>query len=768
MTLIYQYRINSNHFINNVKVLINFAFDNGIIDYEILSKIILYFGMNNEHIEYVQYLYNQLHRVNNNNDDNNNNFILLSNAYFNIIIKYIEGGTERHKVKKLENEILAIYDDLNNKGLSDLFTHNIILNYYSKYGDITNCKIIYKNILNKFGNSIDSKVIRGLEIAHSLLVKASLNNEEIDEAINFINESPYISSLNTLMNSIGSTISTNKEHSLKNVEQSICFILKINNMIKKNSSTNDVTAVSDIVIESGLSSLMSGYLKANKGNLVMKAYHLIYNYNENLPLVDDKSDQSLNKLFSRSINDNDIYGSIRCFNILLASSTDLLDANKMSFKNKLEVSVYVDPIIMFNWIKTLVFIRIEKSTKQKNLFDQYTLVSAIDFFNAADDHQSALLVWKYAIGKVPFLLSNRCVHSILRSFQVAAHLPELIILTESLPLNRIVLDGRQLDEVINAFLRCSNILDAIKYGRKLLDKKETSFELKYTASGIKNILIYFERYWRDYNCDLKKRNLEFEIKELSKLLSQLKIHVSNSQEINFTLQCCYASLLATSFIAGTQNDSFDIINSINEINTASVTSTILELAVYSAIDGAFPLLTKSSQIVLDKLEKPHRGISYLLENIPAKYKLLKEGDKRVVCSLIDIISILENWISDKDIQLAKRIPIGIGIYQGMYVDAVKYKKFAQAARIIKLLEKSRLILDVDQKSLGSLGGLDKNDDSYLFSPTANIQEIRILLARKMTALLLGTSLVTQKKDMIEKIKKNILITKQVQNNDNNI
>ena len=64
--------------------------------------------------------------------------------------------------------------------------------------------------------------------------------------------------------------------------------------------------------------------------------------------------------------------------------------------------------------------------------------------------------------------------------------------------------------------------------------------------------------------------------------------------------------------------------------------------------------------------------------------------------------------------------------------------------------------------------LDKNDDSYLFSPTANIQEIRILLARKMTALLLGTSLVTQKKDMIEKIKKNILITKQVQNNDNNI
>jgi hypothetical protein len=42
MTLIYQYRINSNHFINNVKVLINFAFDNGIIDYEILSKIILF------------------------------------------------------------------------------------------------------------------------------------------------------------------------------------------------------------------------------------------------------------------------------------------------------------------------------------------------------------------------------------------------------------------------------------------------------------------------------------------------------------------------------------------------------------------------------------------------------------------------------------------------------------------------------------------------------------------------------------------------------
>ena len=92
-------------------------------------------------------------------------------------------------------------------------------------------------------------------------------------------------------------------------------------------------------------------------------------------------------------------------------------------------------------------------------------------------------------------------------------------------------------------------------------------------------------------------------------------------------------------------------------------------------------------------------------------------------------------------QFEKRIPIGIAIHQGIFVDAVKNKKFAQAARIVKLLERSRLILDVDLKSLSSLGGLDNADDNlYQLNPTTNIQEIRILLARKMTALVLGIKL----------------------------
>lgn len=85
----------------------------------------------------------------------------------------------------------------------------------------------------------------------------------------------------------------------------------------------------------------------------------------------------------------------------------------------------------------------------------------------------------------------------------------------------------------------------------------------------------------------------------------------------------------------------------------------------------------------------------------------------------------------------------------------KIKKFAQAARVVKLLERSRLILDVDLKSLNNLGGLDSDDYLHQFNPSTNIQEIRILLARKMTALVLGLSLKKTTTSFTQKIKEYI-------------
>ena len=77
-----------------------------------------------------------------------------------------------------------------------------------------------------------------------------------------------------------------------------------------------------------------------------------------------------------------------------------------------------------------------------------------------------------------------------------------------------------------------------------------------------------------------------------------------------------------------------------------------------------------------------------------------------------------------------------------------------------------MILDVDLKSLNSLGGLDNSSDDQ-FNPTTNIQEIRILLARKMTALVLGTSLKKTTTFFTQNFKKNIeLVTKQVKDINN--
>jgi len=125
---------------------------------------------------------------------------------------------------------------------------------------------------------------------------------------------------------------------------------------------------------------------------------------------------------------------------------------------------------------------------------------------------------------------------------------------------------------MNAFLRCGTLRDGINYGQSLLLKKQTHvLDVKYSA--VKNVLINFERYWRDYNCDMK-RDIGIEINEILLLLSQWK-RESNNNDIDNSLKYCWASLLATSLVAGTYETSFHIISSINQLNTGAVTSSIL-------------------------------------------------------------------------------------------------------------------------------------------------------------------------------------------------
>ena len=472
----------------------------------------------------------------------------------------------------------------------------------------------------KYRNLNESKVVKGKEITHSLLVKTLLNNgnnEDIEDAIALINETPYESSLKQLMYSIGHSFSHEKSnnnirHSLQSVEQCIRYILKVNDMI---------VSVNGTVIDSALSSLMSGYFNANREDLVMKAYHLMYLFNQTTSSVADKS---LDQLFSRPINANDINGCTRVFNVLLAAVDVVLKNNKKSYESK-SVTVgekLVDPKLLWDFTRKITFLRMKSSNKLKNLLDGYTVVSAIDCANSADDYETALAVWRFTLGKVPFFLSQRCIHSYLRSFSLPSHLTELSNFAASLPLPRVKLDGRTIDEVMNAFLRCGTLRDGINYGQSLLLKKQTHvLDVKYSA--IRNVLIYFERYWRDYNCDMK-RDIVIEINEILLLLSQWKKE-SNNNDIDNALKYCWASLLATSLVAGTYETSFHIISSVNQLNTGAVTSSILgnnyycfsvslllllllDLAIYSSIDGDFPLLTRSCPQILEKMEKPTRGM----------------------------------------------------------------------------------------------------------------------------------------------------------------
>jgi hypothetical protein len=110
-----------------------------------------------------------------------------------------------------------------------------------------------------------------------------------------------------------------------------------------------------------------------------------------------------------------------------------------------------------------------------------------------------------------------------------------------------------------------------------------------------------------------------------------------------------------------------------------------------------------------------------------------------------------------------RIPIGVALLQGLFADAVDSKKYSYAARVVRLLEGARLVLDrVDASSLSlplssgttgsgtvAISGTPMEGSSSIRSvesvdemPSSSnaVDSVRNSLARKWAALLVGSSL----------------------------
>lgn len=247
---------------------------------------------------------------------------------------------------------------------------------------------------------------------------------------------------------------------------------------------------------------------------------------------------------------------------------------------------------------------------------------------------------------------------------------------------------------------------------------------------------------------------------------------------------------------------------------------------------------KEGEVVAAKSQKVHNllGISHSLNQIPKKL-LLETASKRTVCTMGDILGFLErcrgsdgdqneggdgtisegtsntrssglgngaNFLDEssssydeystyddydtyvparKEPIKKARVPVGVALLQSLFAAAINERKYKQAARIIRLLEGSRLVIDLDAPALVAVPPIIAAKDEFNAFITASVSAsdatdtaeknkirkilgrasdspsdasavkvVRETLARKWAALLIGSSLNKLKNNVAGSVK----------------
>ena len=89
------------------------------------------------------------------------------------------------------------------------------------------------------------------------------------------------------------------------------------------------------------------------------------------------------------------------------------------------------------------------------------------------------------------------------------------------------------------------------------------------------------------------------------------------------------------------------------------------------------------------------------------------------------INILQKNKKVKNLGPRSRVPVGVTLLQSLFADAINERKFKQAARIIRLLEGSRLVIDMDTAALVATIGNDIAHDVGTVNKNAIINSVNI-------------------------------------------
>ena len=362
------------------------------------------------------------------------------------------------------------------------------------------------------------------------------------------------------------------------------------------------------------------------------------------------------------------------------------------------------------------------------------------------------------------------------------------------------LDVRAVDELCNAALRLGGVPEARRALASGLGTREGigrsgGRSLVPSTIALTHACIHLDRRWCDWNQVGSKdeepevpeaKEFENDIVWMTRLLAELSdgagdnhrhwgeddAHKDSNPDQGH-LVTLWASVAAVPLCRGAIPQTVAVLRAMEASRGVSSrdVARALHLAVVSALDARVPLLaaaspevryrairacelspTRLADVVAVLSGSGSNGSSSFSPDVTAGSKG-RSQDRRITCSILDVIRLLEcmnldTGNSDNQGRHAA-IPVGVSLLQMLFHEAIAARRAKEGSRLVRVLDRARLVLDldgvveavrreVDEQAL--LTSTSSSGEAEVGAGGGNVALVRMVLARRWAARLVGTTL----------------------------
>lgn len=338
------------------------------------------------------------------------------------------------------------------------------------------------------------------------------------------------------------------------------------------------------------------------------------------------------------------------------------------------------------------------------------------------------------------------------------------------------IDVRAMDELCNAALRLGGVPEAYRaLSAVMQDPRHNNRAVVPSLVALTHVLIYFDKHWRDWNMldDPRGRangesDMESEIKWISRLLElqaerghlasgSTSLNAETTEELSDEV-LLWAALVAVPLSRGTHSGAMEVLQSMTRRYGArsAAVAQALHIAVLAALDARVPLaptitLPARRRIAAVLVSGP-RAVADIVSAVQAEL-LQTQPEQRITCTLLDVIMLLEAAGPSQGNPPVAGVPLGVSLLQMLFFESVAARRPQEAGRVVRILERARLVLDVDKDKVNALLAEARVSPAGASEAGSNVVMIRAVLARQWAAQLVGRSLRRAKEEFGQSLRK---------------